>query len=139
MYQNAGRSIKSVVSVLVTVGYTLSIIGALVIMIIGAVNGEENAGIVVLSMIGAIIVGGLGCLSTWLSGLWLYAYGEITDRLISIDERLADLDESADQEDEPWSDKVEEDHSTRVQYCPQCGARNDANSLFCSTCGNALM
>ena len=137
MYQNAGRSIKSVVSVLVTIGYTLSIIAAVAILIVCLATG--GAGLVIVGIFGALVVGGLGCLSTWLGGLWLYAYGEITDCLISIDERLADLDESEDQEDEPWSDEVDEERSTRVQYCPQCGVKNDSESLFCTSCGNALM
>ena len=90
MYFDVGKSIKNVVSIVVKIGYALSIIGAFLIVIGGLLAGDFGA--LILSLIGAAISGGLGCLCTWLGGLWLYAYGEITDRLISIDEKMSNLE-----------------------------------------------
>ena len=83
MYSNAGKSIKSYVSVMVAIGYVISIILGFAILGFGA--EYESAGIVILG----IVVSVVGCVIAWLSGLMLYAYGEIADRLISIDEKIS--------------------------------------------------
>ena len=158
MYQNAGRSIKSVVSIVVKIGYALSVIGGVGIVLLGLVSGD--IGTFIASLLGTVIVAGLGCLSTWLSGLWLYAYGEITDRLISIDERLyhANLDGGAAAQPAapatpvapppaaptaaapvaPVASAAPAAPKSDVRYCSACGARNRADANYCVACSKRL-
>lgn len=101
MYENAGRSIKNVVSIVVLIGYAVSVLGAIAIFIIGLTTG--SIGMAILYSIVAIVVGVLGCLGAWLGGLWLYAYGEITDCLISIDAKMQKLPQSKEDTPAPVS------------------------------------
>ena len=101
MYENAGRSIKNVASIVVLIGYAVSVLGAIAIFIIGLTTG--SIGMAILYSIVAVIVGVLGCLGTWLGGLWLYAYGEITDCLISIDAKMQELPQSKEDTPAPVS------------------------------------
>ena len=90
MYPDVGKSIKSVVSIVVKIGYAVSVIGAFLLLVLAMSEGEPE--MFLLYAIVAAIVGALGCVGSWLGGLWLYAYGEITDRLISIDEKIKKLE-----------------------------------------------
>lgn len=70
MYNNAGKSIKGLVKIVVGIQMVLFIILGIVLMVVG----EDAAG----AFLG-FLVGGAGCFFAWLSGLILYAYGEIAD------------------------------------------------------------
>ena len=137
MYQNAGRTIKRVVSIVVKIGYGFSILAAAAILIGCLATGETE--FVIVGMFGALVVGGLGCLGAWLGGLWLYAYGEIADCLISIDARLyrANLDGKSDVQSTytaPAASAPAAPTSTPTIFCTSCGTRNDANAQYCSVC-----
>lgn len=95
MYSNAGQSIKKYVEILCRICYALVGIGAGLIFIVGFAT-SPNPIVALIRIIIAALVGGLGFLSVWASGLMLYAYGEITDRLISIDDKLAHMKQPED-------------------------------------------
>ena len=95
MYPNAGKSIKRVTAILVRLGYLISIIGAFALFVACVSIGSADYGILYLLL--AIVIGGLGFLFSWLGGLCLYAYGEIADRLVSIDKRLAAMEKDAEE------------------------------------------
>ena len=82
MYKNAGKSIKTLVNILVAVGIAICMLVALLAVVVIAagmgVSGETPVA-VVLSVIGIIIVCALVAFFIWLSGLTLYAYGEIAE------------------------------------------------------------
>lgn len=92
MYNDVGKTIKNLVSIVVMIGYALSILGAIVLAVIGFGYGFEHFGLMLLFLFIAAIVGVLGCFASWAGGLWLYAYGEIADRLISIDNRVEQIE-----------------------------------------------
>ena len=86
MYPNAGKKIKNITAILVRIGYLISVIGAFTLFAACvSIGGADYAPVYLLV---AIVAGGLGFLFSWLGGLCLHAYGEITDRLISIDEKM---------------------------------------------------
>ena len=148
MYQNAGRTIKRVVSIVVKIGYGVSILAAAAILIACLVTGETE--FVAIGMLGALIVGGLGCLSAWLGGLWLYAYGEIADCLISIDARLYRAEGKSDTKPThtapapaapaaPAAPVAPAAPTSAVTiFCTACGARNHANAKHCVSCNAEL-
>ena len=140
MYENAGKSIKGVVSIIVKIGYALSIISAVLVVILGLTAGHFGA--LLLSLVVAAIVGGLGCLCAWLSGLWLYAYGEITDRLISIDEQLSNI-KSVAGADTPTATAPKQVTPNYAKasvstFCTACGARNNPSARYCVACSAEL-
>lgn len=72
MYKNVGRSIKDVVKVVVGIEMVIFIILGFVLMI----TLSDGLGLI----LGAIVAGA-GCFVAWLSGLILYAYGDIADNV----------------------------------------------------------
>ena len=85
MYKNVSRSIKSVVKIVTAVQCGFYILLGIVSMVTTMAAGKILLGIFML-----VLVSGLGCLMAWLSGLILYAFGEITDRLVRIDRKLGE-------------------------------------------------
>lgn len=83
MYGNVGKRIKGLVKTIVILSMAVIILFAIVCL---AVLDIEYFWQVLIILLGA----GLGCFLAWLSGMTLYAYGEIAARLISIDEKLSD-------------------------------------------------
>ena len=127
MYPDVGKSIKSVVSIVVKIGYAVSVIGAFLLLVLAMSEGEPE--MFLLYAIVAAIVGALGCVGSWLGGLWLYAYGEITDRLISIDEKMKPA--------QPKKSALD-NNSQGGCSCKSCGAQNNAGARYCSACGTAM-
>ena len=115
MYTNAGRSIKNIVAKVVTFRMVMSILIALVVVIIVG----DKAGFASGCILG-MIVGILGCFIDWLSGLVLYAYGDIADNLTQINEKL--------------NEKME--YAEKTQWvCFHCGTQNFDNHGYCAQCG----
>ncbi|MBE6942240.1 MAG: hypothetical protein E7455_08170 [Ruminococcaceae bacterium] len=131
MYPDCGKSIKKLVSIVVKIGYAVSILWAVIILIAGI--AADNVGVFVLTLFLAGVVGALGCFASWCSGLWLYAYGEITDRIINIDEKMTA--ENLPEEKKPlFATPV----SQRGCYCETCGAKNAAGARYCVACSAEL-
>ena len=91
MYSNAGKSIKTNVSIMVTIGYII-FGGVGTICLWAGLISNGVSGVIV-----GILVGAVGCFFVWLSGLILYAYGEIVDRLISIDKKMSSFVKEEDE------------------------------------------
>lgn len=87
MFENIGGKIKKFVKFLAVVDMVLFIVLAIIILIYGFVSGHGFLGV----LLGGI-VGGIGFLSSWISSWKLYGYGEIVQRLISIDKKLGEND-----------------------------------------------
>lgn len=75
MYKKVGSKIKSLVKGIVGVGMVASVILGLLCMF-------------GVSFLGGILLAGMGCLMSWLSGLLMYAYGEMVDCIQDIRNRL---------------------------------------------------
>lgn len=75
MYKNAGKSIKNIVRGVVGILLALFILLGIIL----ACNDAVILG---------LIVAGVGCFFAWLSGLILYAYGDMADNIRVIAEAL---------------------------------------------------
>ena len=125
MYGNVGKTIKLLIKVGVIILFILSTIAGIVAFII---NAEENLFLAIAELIFISLAGGL---LAWFSGLLMYAYGEIADRLISI-ESLLKAHSSHNESSESVVGAVP------VCQCKSCGRINNAGANFCISCGNAL-
>ena len=132
MYSNAGKLIKKYVQIMVKIGYVLCGVYAAIILIAGLASGEF--GTFLLCLIIAGIVLGLGCLSVWLGGLWSYAYGEMAERLIKIDEKMDRLIPNGTATEPAKSGAT----SQTGMYCESCGSPISKNAKFCNKCGSAI-
>lgn len=81
MFDNIGRKIKGLAKVLCLVGIAVSAIGAIALW---CANSYYQSTIVPGFIV--LIVGSVG---SWLSSLFTYGFGELIDRVISIDEKQA--------------------------------------------------
>lgn len=74
MFNNIGQKIKTLAKVLCWIGIVFSVITGLASMALNPVAG--------------ILVAALGVLVSWIGSFLSYGFGELIDRIISIDETL---------------------------------------------------
>ena len=86
MFTNIGRKIKTLASVICWVGIIISAIGFIVMLILGI---DDYDGLLIGLSFAVLIVGGLG---SWIGSFILYGYGELIDRMTSIDEKISGKD-----------------------------------------------
>ena len=72
MFDNIGKKIKSLAVIITRVEFAAFIIAGIALMI------EEEF------LIG-LLVGGLGCLFAWLTSFFIYAFGELVDKVQDIE------------------------------------------------------
>ena len=133
MYENVGKSIKNLVKTIVTVGMIVWVVIGIVIL---ATSGENGA-------ILGILVAVVGCFMSWLSGLVLYAYGEMADNLKSIKEAVAGK-EGTRTPTKPTAQSGVHAQNTVVTKepmakeamwkCYSCGKENEDTKSFCVAC-----
>jgi len=89
MYSNVGRFIKKYVKVVVIINDIFFVFCGMSVVLCAVLSWEElKAENLILSIfLGAITIA-LGWLLTRIWGAFLYAYGEVAERVISIDERI---------------------------------------------------
>ena len=85
MYSKVGKIIKKYTAVIVAIQITLVILAAIVIFIAGFQAEGVSA---VLYILVAVLVGVLGSFAVWFTGAFIYAYGEIADKIVNIDKQL---------------------------------------------------
>jgi hypothetical protein len=73
MFENIGKKIKSLVVIITSIEFVLFIIAGIALII------ADN-------FLLGILVGGLGCLFAWLTSFFMYAFGEIVDKVQCIEE-----------------------------------------------------
>ena len=82
MYKNVGKSIKTLVNVVVIIGIAICVLiaflGVAGLALATGVSNEPPAAMII-SAVGILIACGLMAFFVWLSGLTLYAYGEIAE------------------------------------------------------------
>lgn len=146
MYQNVGQKIKNLTKVVVIIMMVLSVIGGISMMALD----EEM-------IFPGLLIAGIGCFAAWISGLTMYAYGDIADNIQSINQQLANMNggapaakpnyqyaQPAYQAPAPqaptytYAPQPEAAPVTEERwFCTQCGAANGANNSFCVSCGKA--
>lgn len=85
MFNNIGKKIQTLAKVVTVLGMILSVI-------IGICSGVIAGG--AAGAISAIVVIAVGCLASWIGSFVLYGFGEIIERLKSVDENIAQLTEA---------------------------------------------
>lgn len=141
MYQNVGQKIKSLTKVVVIIMMVLSIIGGISMMALD----EEM-------ILPGLLIAAIGCFVAWLSGLTMYAYGDIADNLQSINEQIAGMNGGTPaakpnyQYTQPTYQAPAYTYAPQQEtapaaesrwFCTQCGTANNASSGFCVSCGKA--
>ena len=137
MYQNVGQKIKNLTKIVVTIMMIVSIIAG-----IGIMAMDED-----MILIG-LVVAGVGCFAAWISGLTMYAYGDIAANIQSINQQLANMNggnnyqgnQPAYQAPAPQAPSytyAPQPEANETWFCAQCGAANGANNSFCVSCGKA--
>ena len=122
MYSNAGKSIKGCVKTIVTISMiAYVVVGIAIGIFVNRITGESGW------LIGMLVVG-VGCFLAWLSGLTLYAYGDMADRLKRIDEKLNGPDKSD-------GGSVEVPTEENGWTCAACYHVNFKNHTHCTKCG----
>ena len=83
MFTNIGQKIKTLASVICWVGIVLSVIAFAVMLGIGV---DYDDGLLIGLSFAALAVGALG---SWIGSFFLYGYGELIDRVASIEDKLS--------------------------------------------------
>ena len=132
MYSDVGKKIKTLATVCAWVGVVTSLILGLTLVV---------ADFVLLSL----IVIACGCVYAWLGYLALYAFGEITDCIRDIRNKLCDgevqkgVAEPAENAAPAEMQKAEENSAENaapdeVWTCCECGTKNLREMQCCSNC-----
>lgn len=129
MYSNAGKSIKSYVKVVVSIAICICILlGILVIAIT-----EDFLGVLL-----GLLIAGVGSFMAWLSGLVLYAFGDIAERVANIDEKLSGNVQSADVQKGTDDQAAAIDWEKEPQWeCYNCGTSNPMQRAYCLKCNTS--
>lgn len=139
LFNNVGHDIKTIAKVIANWILALHILFGIVIIICGCVLLSDRLAIGWVGFLIGFGIFGCGYFTSRLSVMILYAYGEITDRLISIDSKTPNS--SKPKKTEQIKVKVEQaPESTRVRKtspweCPFCGNQNPSDVSFCKSCG----
>ena len=93
MFDNIGRKIKNLAELVTMLGIAFSVIGGFIICCI-----DEHL------ILPGLMVGAAGCFVSWLSSLWMYAFGQQVESTENIEKmlknRLATLTEQNSPEEE---------------------------------------
>lgn len=87
MFRNIGTKIKRITKSSCLFGMGLSIVGGLIIAVLGIVAGEGSL------IITGLVIGVVGPAVSWLSSLVLYAYGEMVENSCIQTELLLKMEE----------------------------------------------
>ena len=137
MYSNAGKLIKKYVGIIVKINYVLAGIMAAIFVIMGLVSGSIVDFLVLLIIAAITFI--VSCLAAWLWGMFVYAYGEMAERVISIDEKMDRLiPKPANAEQPKTAACSQEPKETRAMFCESCGSPISQNAKFCNKCGSAI-
>lgn len=136
LFKNVGTSIKTwarIWAMCIRIGAILCAVG---LAITGFIMLDDSAiGFVFLLI--AAVVAGLGHVLSRLTVMRLYALGEITERVMSIDTKLglAKQGEAANLTRVPNAEQRPREKRTGPWKCPYCEHLNSADARLCTFCG----
>ena len=120
MYNRVGKKIKGLVGVVIKILIALNIFLSVITLFWGA--GSEEPIICLCGLLSAI----LGSFLIWVSGLTLYAFGEITDCVQKLAGNLPEVTEELQMEENPGT--------PNFWVCKACGTKNPLVRTTCSKC-----
>ena len=144
MYDNVGRSIKTLAKVIAFLGVAMCVIGAIIIMApAGNINSFSNelANSLVIS---GLLIGVLGSLLCIILSFFMYGFGQIIESTQNIEKKVVfekTIEEIKREEYPELSDDTYNSivNSNGIKYCDKCGAKLDNNARFCSDCGETVI
>ena len=137
MWDNIGSKIKVLAKVIAWIGIICSIIGGIVLFVIGLKMRYGGALYVGLGF--AAIIG--GSLISWISSWFMYGFGEIIHnteiirRNISKNENKSDIGSSGLNPSNVSSGSSTGNKSSDTWVCKKCGEKNPHYSTSCKGCG----
>ena len=123
MYENAGGILKNAGSTIRVSGCIASGVLAFGLFILS--SHLDSTVLEVTTVVSAIIIFVIGCLISWFSGLLLYAFGEVVDRLGSIDVNVRHL--SSNNASAPAPVSVNPTTRSVVESAPRTSAPTPSN------------
>lgn len=139
LFKNVGKELKNYATSLfywILIPYILFGIGIAVGGGILLADGTDFGAVGFLFGPGLIV---FGYIKAKLAVMEKYAYGEIADRLISIDEKLSSGRKASKSDGIPVKvEKKQEEpipRRTAPWECPFCGSENAKDSRYCKSCG----
>lgn len=132
MYNNVGRSIKTLAKIIAFIGVAISVIGAFIIMAPAgnlSYYSNELAGTLICT---GLLIGILGSLLSVVLSFFMYGFGQLIDSAQNIEKKIV-FEKSLE------DIKYENDtNSVEVKFCEKCGERLEYNAKFCSDCGEVV-
>lgn len=81
MYENIGKKIKSLASILTWIGIIAYVIAALILIIVGI---SEDEVLLIFGIVTLIV----GPFVTWISNFFVYGFGELIDKVTDIERNM---------------------------------------------------
>lgn len=139
LFNNVGSDIKTIAKVIANWILALHILLGIIIIICGCALLSEGLAIGGVGFLIGFGIFGFGYIMSRLAVMLLYAYGEMTVRLISIDSKISNSYRSVKPEKiNVKADKKSEDNTPRRTSpweCQFCGYQNPIEAKFCKSCG----
>ena len=133
MYKNVGGELKFWAKTLVVISAIPAMLLGIIIFFYGMSVGE---GVGALLCIAGVVVGVVGFIFARFLGILLYSFGELVERTVSIDNRLADSMDSKICENQQVHTPPVQKINGAAWVCPICGHQNNAGALFCGKCSH---
>lgn len=139
LFDNVGRNIKTIAKAVANWILGLHILIGVAIIICGCAVLAEGYSIGWVGFLIAFGIFAFGYILSRLIVMLLYAYGEITDRLISIDIKMPNNRKSTRTDGITVKPEKKSDnntpHRTSPWECQFCGHLNPLDARFCKSCG----
>ena len=132
LFKNVGKDIKDVAEAEANSILAKYVLIGIVIVLCGFALIAEGYAIGCVGFIIALVVIIYGYRVSRLAVMFLYAYGEIADRLISLDTKTANNRKLPKSPTEvPVTPKKKDRQDWECQFC---GHKNSAGAMFCESC-----
>ncbi|MGN0487956.1 MAG: zinc-ribbon domain-containing protein [Ruminococcus sp.] len=142
MYNNVGKKIKGIATIVSAIGMIASIILGITMLS----HGSE--------IFNSLLVIAIGCLISWLGAINLYAFGQLVESAQNIEKKLFG-DETAQvstNEKKSVMEKInsrvnkaetgttnsDNNYEAKSTKCPVCNTEVVSNAAFCPKCGSKM-
>ncbi len=143
MYNNIGRSIKTLAKVIAFIGVAISVIwGIIVASPSGNLSQVSNdlANTIILT---GLLIGLLGSILSIVLSFFMYGFGQLIESTQNIEKKVVfektieqiKREEYPELSDATYYSIVNSDKKVKSKYCENCGSRLAKNAGVCDFCG----
>lgn len=125
MFENVGKKIKTFAKVICWIGIIGSALWGIIYIL--------SEGLYLEDIIIAVIIIAGGVLSSWISSLFIYGFGELIDKTTDISGKLSNVKE--EEKPAPAASKYNADAEYK---CPECGSKFKFGQEKCPGCGKKI-